>query len=542
MTAIELFDIDSAIDELIDLLPPDQQPAAWSIESFAGEHRHQLAAMVDRSNWIHLMCARQSGKTWADLGILLDNAQANGNSLGIFLGLKGTAVKLAVWVIWKRLLDSYAIERTDNETSMLSTFPNGARVVFGGTDDLSNVKKFLGNRLDNSVFIIDESQDQPDAVLRYILQALLPPMCTPTTRVIVSGVLPDVPAGYFYELAAERPLAEAPELQKSKGFSHHVWGRADNVHTPEAMAQLRVYMAEHGLDENDPQIQRDWFMRRAWVKGATAYGYELARNGYNPQEPAWFEAALVEIVAAILKRYPDRDDLVRLYSRTAQPPGSDCRFGIMAAVPRPGIEYISCAIDQGRGDRFSIEVNGWGRTVPKGQHLFEFATPRNTALTLGQAVPVMRIVQRHYGPGWWFMDGVQNEIDTFAMDHGITAIKAPNKQDAPGQIKRSKDFLQRGMLEVMIGSALEQDLQKAKRDTDAQARRPGAWSWASAWHPDPSEAWRYSLGPYFDAYEAPDKRTQAERELAAIAAEDMAEVMGDGEGRPDALSVAVGWH
>ncbi|HEY6854061.1 MAG TPA: hypothetical protein VI139_07435, partial [Gemmatimonadales bacterium] len=204
----------------------DEPKERFSLEALAGEHAPQLAAMRDLANWIHLMCARQSGKTWADLGILLDNGIARPNSIGLFLGLKGTGVRIAAWTVWRRLCERFSIDAVHNETEMRTTFPNGARVMFAGTDDLTNIKKYLGNRLDGGVVIIDESQDQPDAVLRYLLKTLLPPMCTPTTRVILSGVLPDVPAGYFYELAADKPLAEAPELAQSKGWSHHEWGRA----------------------------------------------------------------------------------------------------------------------------------------------------------------------------------------------------------------------------------------------------------------------------------------------------------------------------
>src|SRR4051812_6601552 len=75
--------------------------ARWSLETFAAGHQPQLAAMTDRSNWLHLMCDRQSGKTWADLGILLDNALAHRNSVNVFLGLVSTGLTLSVWPKWQ---------------------------------------------------------------------------------------------------------------------------------------------------------------------------------------------------------------------------------------------------------------------------------------------------------------------------------------------------------------------------------------------------------------------------------------------------------
>src|SRR4029077_3137866 len=128
--------------------------------------------------------------TWADLGILLDNALANANSVNVFLGLVGTGLTLSVWPKWQALLDRFGIEHRSRQDEKITTLPNGAIIAFGGTDDLQNVRKYLGNRLHNSVFVIDEAQDQKTSVLKYLLDVLLEPMCTPTTRVILSGVVP----------------------------------------------------------------------------------------------------------------------------------------------------------------------------------------------------------------------------------------------------------------------------------------------------------------------------------------------------------------
>lgn len=444
---------------------------AFSVEAFAAGHGPQLAFMRDRSQWIHVMCARQSGKSWGCDGILFDNALASPQSTNLLLGIKGTGVRTNNWEpVWKRLCDKYAVDPAlHNETRMMTAFPNGARVMFAGTDDLSNVKKYLGNRLDHGVVIIDEGQDQPDSVFRYILTTLLPPMLTPTSRVIAAGVLPDVEAGYFYELST------------AKGWSHHEWGRAANVHTPEAMGQLAAYMQAHGLSEDDPQIQRDWFMKRVWDPKATAYTYSRDRNGYT--------ADLLPI------------DLVL-------PSGA-----AMAACPFPGVDTFSAAIDPGSGDRFSVEVNGWGSSYAGVQHVFDWASERGARLTWGQVAPILGFVQDTYGPVFWRYDAgsSKNELDLFVQDYGIPAIKAAEKADLPGQVRRVNDLLLTGKYRVMIGSRLEEDYQKARWDKDARAR--GLWKWASQWHPDPSESSRYSLRDYFDSYQAPVERTEEQEML-----------------------------
>jgi hypothetical protein len=457
-----------------------QAPLRFSAVEMAGDHTHQVAVATDPSQWIHLMTSRQSGKSWIDDGILLDNGLAWPGSTGLLLGLKGTGVKVNNWVpIWKRGVCERASVPDDwhNETTMLTSLPGGSRVMFAGTDDLSNVKKYLGNRLDHGVVIIDESQDQPDEVLRYILKVLLPPMLTPTSRVILSGVLPDVPAGYFYELAADRSLAEAPHLAKSKGWSHHEWARAANVHTPEAMGQLAAYLRAHGIDESDPQIQRDWYLKRVWDVNATAYRYEREKNGYEAEVPDW----LASVVPASGR--------------------------VMASKPWPGIDSFSVGIDPGSSDRTAVEVWGWGPSRPGVQHVFEWVSDRKAHTSLGQIASVLAVIQQHFAPDCWYWDpgSGKMELDTFSQDYGVPVIKAANKVDLPGQVRRNSDLLVKGWAKVMVGSGLEEDYQKAR--WDAQARAQGRFSWSSQWHPDPSEAARYALAGYFDAYVEPEPET-----------------------------------
>lgn len=453
--------------------------ATFSLRDFCGTHDPQYAFVTDRSRWIHVMTARQSGKTWGDDGILLDNALTAPRSTNLFLGLKGTGVRTSNWFpIWKPLCAKAGVpDEWHNETEMRTTFPNGARVMFAGTDDLSNVKKYLGNRLDHSVVILDEVQDNSDAVIRYLLKTLLPPMLTPTSRVILSGVLPDVPAGLFYELAATRPLADDPSLQRSKGWSHHEWGRAANVHTPEAMQQLADYMREHGLTIDDPQIQRDWYIRRVWNLDATAYKYSLERNGYTAVSPEW--VADIEGKAFTKGR-------------------------VMAAVPHEGITEFTVGIDPGGGDRTSVVGWGWGHHTTEVQHLFEWVTERDTSTSLSDIAEVCGLFEEHY-PGAsyvWDPGSGKMELDTFGQDYGIALIRAATKTDLPGQVRRNNDLLTKGWAKVMIGSKLEEDYQKARWDKDARAG--GTWRWASSWHPDPSEAARYGLQGYYAAYTPPE--------------------------------------
>lgn len=425
---------------------------SFSLAEFSGQHVAQLAATTDKANWQHWMCARQSGKSQGADAVLLDNALRSPLSTNLFLGLKGTGVRTNNWEpIWKRLCDRYGIPSDwHNETRMLTAVPNGARVMFAGTDDLSNVKKYLGNRLDNSVIVVDESQDQPESVFTYLLRVLLPPMLTPTSRVILAGVLPDVPVGHFLSLAEYDAATKTGG--NGPGFSHHEWGRAANVHTPEAMDQLKAYVKAHGLTEDDPQIQRDYYMRRVWDPGATAYRYKREISGYDGDPPPW-------------------------------------------------LEYFAVGIDPGTRDRTAIQVWGWGTKDRNVYHVAEWVTERNADTTWSQIAEQLKAIRERWNPYAWYYDagGSKMTLDLFQRDHGIPLLKAATKTDLPGQVARMADLLALGRAKIRIGSALEQDLLRARWDADARAR--GHWRWSTAWHPDAADAARYGLQAYFENFQ-----------------------------------------
>jgi hypothetical protein len=471
--------------------PEPDAPEPFSLELVCGAHREQLAFCRDRAPWIHAMCARQSGKSQGDLFILLENALAVAKSTNIFLGLKGTGVKFSMWEPWwKPLCARFGVdEKCHNNTSMLTTFENGSRVVFAGTDDLSNARKYLGNSFPGGVFIIDEAQSQSDGMLKYLIENLLPPTLTDTSRVYMTGVLPDVPAGYFYDRACDKPLAEDSRQQQSKGFSHHEWGRASNIHTPGAMEWLANHKRKFNIADDDPQILRDWYMLRVWDPNAAAYRYDRARNGYVPDEPPW------------------------LYEARAKLSREGIGGTLVAAVPWRGIEIVSVALDPGGHDRTAIEVSGWGSTLPEVQHLFGWTTERHATAgwdAMGKVLGIAReFVVENRAAHWWYDSNSDNELDTFTATYGVPALKPADKKDLPGQVRMTNSILGSGTAKVIIGSKLEEDMQKARWDeTAARDRR---FEWASAWHPDPSEAFRYTLRPYFNIYRPPDKRTMYER-------------------------------
>jgi hypothetical protein len=482
--------LEDQIEELLDLLPPGEQALpTWSLEAFADGHAPQLAAMRDRSNWLHFLCDRQSGKTWADLGILLDNALANPNSVNVFLGLVGVGLELSVWPKWTQLTDRFRVDCTHNETLRTTYFPNGAMVAFGGTDT-GTVRKYLGNRLHNSVFIIDESQDQRSSVLKYILDTMLEPMCTPTTRVILSGVLPDLPVGHFLDLAEYDPASQTGGKKGSDRWSHHSWSRLENIHTPEAAQMLAALEVTKGAD--DPQLLRDWKgVQRVWDASLTAYRYKAARDAWTWQSAPWAAAA-------------------------ALPPGV-----LIAAVPPEGIDRFAIGLDPAAtADRFAIVMWGWSAKERLGLwQVAEWVTARGANSLESQWVEVLKVLKARYSQhghvGRIIRDsaGGTGVGDLLRQSHGIViepVIKGPGSLRA--RVDRLADVLGTGQAHIMAGSELENDLKLAK--WSMKAREEGRWEFDDSHHPDVADAGTYGAVAYFEAHQKPegpkyDNETQA---------------------------------
>jgi hypothetical protein len=459
-----------------------RRPAPPPLEEIADGHAPQLELMQARERRVLALCSRRAGKSNGIVGLMAHDAvKADGTQ--IYFGATKPAVRLSIWLkIWRPFCDKWKLPVEHNETMMVSRFSSGAIVAFTGTDDVRHVETYLGNKLHRAV--IDEAQSQPPSVLKPLVVSILPPALSDTGgQLLVAGTIPEVPAGTFYDL-----------WTTATGWRKLNWSRFSNPHMgtqAHQEAELALFLETSGLDAGDPLVRRDWFGEFVFDPSATGYRYDRARNGYVHIHADWAKGII--------------------------PPSGR----LIAAVPHDGISRFSVAIDPGSSDRCSVQVWGWGEGTREVQHIVDWSSERNARLTWGQIVyPVCAAIQEHLDPEAWFYDAgsSQNELDTFANDYGIPVIKAANKSDFPGQVRRNNDLLQKGLIQVMQGSTLEEDYQKARFDPDARAR--GQWRWASQWHPDPSEAARYALQGYYAAYvepEAPRSPEEIDRERAELA-------------------------
>lgn len=480
----------AALQRQLEGLAP--KPEQFTVEGFAGAHVPQRGFVADDSNWQRAAAARQSGKSFGCDGKLFRNAKQFPRSVNVLLGLKGTAVRANNWEpIWKPLMWRYGIpKRCLNETRMSCELDNGSRIMFGGTANYEHIKNQLGKRLDNGIFIVDESQDQPDKVLNPLIDSILPPMCTPTTKIVLAGVIPEVPAGRFYREG------------KSKRWRPHNWGRFANVHTPEARAQFAQYLEDIGFTEAFAMFQacqtpedREVFDKHVLERGLTGVWSIIARD--------WLGLEVFDPGAAAFRYVAARNGFPGLWV-------DGKRFvGIIPDHIRARFTSYSVGIDPGARDRAAIVVVAWG----PGTGLWvveEWVTDRNAGTVWSEIGTELGRIQKAYGPSWYYADfgGSTMSLDVFGRDHGVPLVMAAKKADRRFQVDRVNDSLMRAEAWIPEGSQLEGDLLKTKWDKDARER--GEFEWSSANHPDVGDAFRYAAHAFYERPardEAPEDKT-----------------------------------
>lgn len=481
--------------------------ARFTLAAIAAGHIPQLAFMADVARWILAMCSRRAGKTQGVAGRYAKRSMMVPGGNRIYLALTGGQARDIMWEpIWKPMCERWELPVEHNETRMVTTFENGSRVRLAGTDDIASIKKELGAGLDEAC--VDEAQDQKDNVLRDLVIRILPPAMTDRRgTIIVCGVVPEVESGYFMD------------LWKLSNWAKHNFSQMDNPHLPHAMQELLEYLEKNpGLTLESPVIQRERFGKFTYDKKTTAYAYDPDLNGYEPEIPHWLRRIIGGEIPEYLQKAlaAAKLDELPFCHLTKEPADGSARFGVLASEPHPGINRFSAAFDPGTTDRASLSVIGWGDTTEEVQHVFEFSTPRKAGISLGGLAVWGSVVAHEFDPEAWCWDpgSGKMELDTFQQDYDIPIVRAANKADTAGQIRRNNDLMTKGLDKTMTGSAAEQDYMKARRDPNTPASGP--WKWASQWHPDPSESKRYATGGYYSAYTAPEPDpTHAERRRAA---------------------------
>lgn len=449
-------------------------------------HKSQLRLLHSKSDRVLVYCTPRAGKTRSILWILINAALSCPNTSSLYLGITAEQAGRIAWRPWKRILKQWQIPHENAEANMATTFPNGSVCYFSGAQDVGSGAVYLGDSYAGGIVVLDECQDRPDAVIVPLIEDVIEDRLSDITdehpypgRLIVIGSLPKNEGGWFWRQITE-------EAYK---WEVHSWSRLDNVFLKNQKEELRRWLERRKLTIQDEQCRRIWFGEPVWSKnGGRPYIYVKERNGYEPTRPAWVD----EIVLRSGK--------------------------IVAATPFVGVSDGVCAIDLGGSDRGSIQAIGFGPSIKVVQHLFDYTSERDAHLTWGELLDILQQVHDHYPfiNRWVYdSDASKTEHDTLGREYGIPLIAAANKNQMVEQVRRLSDLLRRGIPKIMIGSAVEDDFNRAMWDPRELAK--GKWKLAIGPNKvDASEAFRYCIAEWFSPQES-DKPKQTQKTFVELA-------------------------
>lgn len=436
---------------------------SFTVENLCGGYQDQADALNElilpgryRGAW---MTTRRAGKTTGAgfaLG-LLANAYHDWNLN--FIGLsKDHAREVILEESFLPLCEQYKLRAkpysTNQEVKFLDT---GSSVRFFGSDDKTHIKKNLGKRID--VAVVDECQDQP--YLKELVQKILGPALQDSgeAKLLLCGTRPESPAHFFWKLF------------KSGKYKTRSFKAANNPHLADFQGELAKFLEENQLTIDSPMIQSDWLGNfNVWDESKTPFGYRESINRHQLRPASWMV---------------NPDSIV---------PGK------MLACQSPGdIEWFSIGIDPGSGDRWAVVLWGWSKT--RCYQIAEWVTPPNSNVTTWDPVKeVLDLWHAHYSPivkVYRDAGSTKDTTELFGKFMRRYVLAAAKKSDRRTQVERFSTYLQRGVIQVIPESALEQDLVLAR--WSKKRLEEGKYEWDNtAIHPDVADAGRYGLQGYFE--------------------------------------------
>jgi hypothetical protein len=501
---------------LVDLqkeLDRRKKQRAFSLEAVAGNHGPQLAYLKSTALFALALCSRRAGKSFANMALLAHNAMNTIGTTNLYLGLTEKAVKYSIIPkLWNRLVKTYSLPFTDLNADLVAVCTTtGSIVRFASVDDQAHIFSFLGDELAGGLVIIDEAQALPFALLQNLVEVVIIPALSSTTeehplpgRLVLSGTIPQVAAGYFYSKWIE-----------SDGWEKFNWNRFENPFLKNQDEALARTLKALGVGINHPLIRRDWFGELVFDLNDTAYRYVSERSTYVPLSI-------------------ERKDIGPFHCSFAPLNGCDRLIvGVDPAQKRDRFAIVALAYNSSKRDRL-IQVS-------------EAVTDPGADPYESEWLEILKVIKSRYGiihrvirdPG-----SSAPTNDLLQHSHGIlieAAIKGPGS--LKGRVDFLADLLQRGTCLVIKDGELDKDLASAKWDLNELEK--GHWKFSKVTgSPDVSDACSY-IAPFFTAlggHQPSAKPSSEDAYWAEQSEKHLAKVWADSNKRPQkrrTLSVAA---
>ncbi len=232
-----------------------EESPAFSFYDFAFEKQIEFFKQ-EGSRFRTAVCSRRSGKTVGIAGDMLDTCLKEPNVTCLYITITKDNVRRIIWGDIQRIVEEYKIECRMNNLLMEIKFPNGSRIITGGSKDKMEIEKFRGLKL-RKVYI-DERQSMREHIRPLIDDIIIPALRDLRGTLYLTGTPGPVKAGAFYE------YSHNPHWHNIK------WDAFSNphMHNPARGLDLEKTLTEErtlrGIEETDASYIRETYGQ--WIE------------------------------------------------------------------------------------------------------------------------------------------------------------------------------------------------------------------------------------------------------------------------------------
>lgn len=247
---------------------------------------------------------RQVGKSTGVMLIVSIRCLEKEMSEWVVVCLTRGAARSIYWEPLKLLNQSYELGMTFRNQTMEARFPNGSTVRFLGADNISEIEKIRGSRLNGVV--IDESKSYPILLLdELIYEAVEPALLAKNGELFIIGTPGDSLRGTFYLATVDEPVTfpgpDGKTVERQSNclygqlpqhpakWSFHRWTAQDNTTRFSdgkggwftIWDKVQQIMLDNGWTRKTPQAAREYFGDWVPADDKRVYRYRPQLHDYD---------------------------------------------------------------------------------------------------------------------------------------------------------------------------------------------------------------------------------------------------------------------
>lgn len=418
----------------------------------------QAVLEADRSDRLAVRSPRQTGKSTGIMLVVAIRSFETPLSEWVVICITRKSAKSIYWEPLKRLNEQLELGIEFHNQDLEAKFPNGSIIRFMGADNISEIEKLRGYRLNGVV--IDESKSYPVLLLdELVFEVLEPALMAKSGQLILIGTPGDSLRGTFYLATCDTPVlfpgpdGVTPERQSNclhgtvpvypAKWSFHRWTLPDNTtvfkdgkgghYTMWDKAQ--EVMRQNGWTRQTPQAAREYFGDWVPADDKRVYRYRPALHDYDPR--------------------PDANSVKR-----------HVRWGL---PDLPGEWKTVISVDLGTRDGTGVVVWGWNVHTDQ---LWELYSDKRKAQE-GERLPIRAIaewyreLEAQYGPfEGWPSDpgGLATMVHDELAEQYHVYLEPAEKHEKNDAIEIMNNDFDSGRIHLRRNSMLSDELDRARWD------------------------------------------------------------------------------